>query len=1177
MRPSLLSIAVLLLPAAAWSGPPPSTPPGLQESIRFVQVPERMELPALDLEKVRAEDAKDRAEGKPPRYARLIEVSPVTPSADGVWETLADGTRVWRYRVKADGATSVQPAFTAFHLPEGAALYVHGFDGKRVRGPYTHEHNAGHGELWVPIIEGDRATIELVLEPGVAREAVTLEMTRVLHGYNPFWKRDVGTKDTNSCNVDVACEEADGWRDQIASVALVTVSTSICSGQMVNDTAFSGRPLFLTANHCGLRESNAASVNVYWNFEHPECRDISDSPTPRTQRGDGTMDHAQTGARLLARYRSSDFALLELSRNPEPEWDVYWTGWDRRDQSFSSGTGIHHPRGEEKRISFEDDPLDIVDGSDLIGLPSFNESDARSRSHLEVNDWDLGVTEGGSSGSGLWNGRRLLVGQLHGGASHQCDDQDFDWYGRFWMSWEGGGTVDSSLEPWLDPLGTGDKMQQGRDGACSAPDVGIADNVTGPVAGEPFTLSAGGGGPAVQFLWDVDGDGIMDAEGRDASVRFADAGEREVRLTASNPGQSCGTTVSKTVTVRAAELQVTDVSEPVQLSGDNDGVMEPGERWSLKVTVANTGTARAANPRAVFLRPGAGLESVGPDGFGYTATSSLISSACPFQFVDIADGNAVNFQPVNENFPGEDDGGSGIIELDGFEFYGSDVQAVVMSSNGYLAPSAARNGGDFDNDCPLPARVDGDPSNDPATGHARLAAHHDDLVTNSAFQQRLDPCPRRGAAPGSDGACQVFQWNDVDVLPEEGPFVPLPLAEFDFQAILYEGSSEIVYQYGPDMPTDLSTPTVGIQNNSATRGLTWGCGEAGETVAPVRPAANSAVCFYHPDSQPSAALDQAVANLLTPGAAFKNPGGNRNIPAGGTATATLEFAIDEDAPCGADFTIGLHGVIHDGLFSAGPGGGILSARVGGEEARCDAGIKAASAKADIDFTPGMYFNPARDGHGVDIHTAGDQAFLVWFTYGPDRQPVWYFAQGAYEENQVIADLLRFTDDSRDDPETVGQVIVTFLDEASALFSWTLDGEPGGEAFQYLKAGGEAPPKQPTGHWFPPSQSGWGMTFNAQGDTEFGVVYFYDDQDQPVWALGVKDAPAGQTIDLLQFKGVCPGCDWAPQSDQAAGSLERTFTDAENGTVETDITLGPPLEGDWPRGPVNIRILSDPID
>lgn len=1179
MRPNALLLVVFLLPAAAWAGPPPSTPPGLQESVRFHQVPERLELPALDVAKLRAEDRERAFRREPPRYAVKKAVATISPKANGDWETLADGTRVWRYEIHAKNAVSVQPGFTRFRLPEGAALYAHGNEGKRVRGPYTHEHNARHGELWVPIIEGDRATIELVLEPGVSRDAVQLSMTRVLHGYEPFWKRETRPKATNSCNVDVACPEASGWEDPIASAARMTVVVANravnCSGQMVNDTAYSGRPLFLTANHCQVRESNAPTVNVYWNYEHPECREIGDSPTPRTERStQASLDDVQTGARLLSRYVSSDFTLLELSHDPDPEWGVFWTGWDRRDGAFGQAVGIHHPQGEEKRISFEDNQLDIVDGSVLTegANPPLQPNEAVPRSHFLVNDWDLGVTEHGSSGSGLWNGQQRLVGQLHAGGQHQCNDNDFDYYGRFWRSWEGGGTVDSSLEPWLDPLGTGPEKLDGRDGDCNAPGVAIADNVSGPTAGEAFTLSANGGAGA-RFLWDVDGDGIMDAEGREVSVRFADAGEREVRVTASTPGKACGKTVSKTLTVTAPDLQVANEIEPFEIQGDGDHLMEPGERWGIRIALKNEGGARAVNPRAVFVSADGEADTRGPDGFGYTAAGSRSSPTCAYQFVNIGGTNEVAFNPVDQRFPGNDDGGSDGIPVNNFQFYGESVNAMVMSSNGYLVPSVNRDGGDFDNDCPLPAPVDADFGSNRSIGQARLAAYHDDLVTPRAFQERQDPCQRPGDVPGGSGACQIFQWNNVDVLdPTTYQFPGGPEAfdidRFRFQAILYEGTNEIVYQYGPTAPTTSTTPTVGIQDKRADDGLTWGCADNADSQPPVRPSPNSAVCFFDPKAQPPG-FDPEAVNLLTPALAYSN------IPAGRTKLARLEFEIDADAECGSQFALGLHGVVHDGGFTPGPGT-FFTARVGGENARCDANVKSAAPKADIDFRPGMYFNPARDGHGADIHTGGDQAFLVWFTYGPDRQPVWYLAQGAYRNDQIVADLLRFTEDKANAPEVVGEVIVTFLDETTALFNWTLNGEPGGEVFRFLKFADEPPPNQRTGHWFPPSQAGWGMTFNTQGSIEVGVVYFYDDQGRPVWALGQKDAPNQKIINLDQFKGVCPGCDWTAQSARAAGSLERSFDDARNGTVKTNIGLEAPLEGNWNRGEVPIQILSDPV-
>ncbi|MBD3869039.1 MAG: hypothetical protein IFK94_13025, partial [Acidobacteria bacterium] len=69
-------------------------------------------------------------------------------------------------------------------------------------------------------------------------------------------------------------------------------------------------------------------------------------------------------------------------------------------------------------------------------------------------DWDLGTTEGGSSGSPLYNQDHQVIGQLHGGYA-SCSSQTSDWYGKLSVSWTGGGTNATSLEPWLDHAGTG--------------------------------------------------------------------------------------------------------------------------------------------------------------------------------------------------------------------------------------------------------------------------------------------------------------------------------------------------------------------------------------------------------------------------------------------------------------------------------------------------------------------------------------------------------------------------------------------------------------------------------------------------------------------------------------------------------------------------------------------------
>jgi subtilisin-like proprotein convertase family protein len=108
--------------------------------------------------------------------------------------------------------------------------------------------------------------------------------------------------------------------------------------------------------------------------------------------------------------------------------------------------GIHHPNTDEKRISFEYDPTTTTSylGTAVPG----------NGTHVRVEDWDLGTTEPGSSGSPLFDQNHRVIGQLHGGYA-SCTSQTSDWYGRFSVSWTGGGSPSSRLSDWLDPTGTG--------------------------------------------------------------------------------------------------------------------------------------------------------------------------------------------------------------------------------------------------------------------------------------------------------------------------------------------------------------------------------------------------------------------------------------------------------------------------------------------------------------------------------------------------------------------------------------------------------------------------------------------------------------------------------------------------------------------------------------------------
>ena len=443
---NLLLTAVLVVvatgnAAAASAALPPSALPGAQ-ALESIQ---QMVMPRVDVASLLAEDAVREGAGKPvaPRYAQGLPVT-WTPDNSGTWETLADGSRLWRLRITSPGALSLSLGLAGFDLPAGAELWIHDADGASVQGPYAAANRNAAGGLWTAMVLGEELVAELHLPAGTERGRV-LEISTVNHGYRFFGAR--GTTPFNkqgTCNIDVVCPQGDPWRNQIRSVARITFTTSqgnfLCTAQLVNNTAEDDTPYLLTAQHCIDASAVAPTIVAYWNFQSPTCGALSG----------GSLSQNQSGATFVASWSindGSDFALVELDQAPDPSFNVYFAGWDARDEIPSSVVGIHHPGGDEKAISFEDDPLTITS---LQGDESPGDGN-----YLRVADWDAGTTEGGSSGSCIFDKTTgLCVGTLTAGFA-ACGNDLPDWYGRMQRHFTGNGSPETRLSDWLDPLATG--------------------------------------------------------------------------------------------------------------------------------------------------------------------------------------------------------------------------------------------------------------------------------------------------------------------------------------------------------------------------------------------------------------------------------------------------------------------------------------------------------------------------------------------------------------------------------------------------------------------------------------------------------------------------------------------------------------------------------------------------
>ncbi len=179
--------------------------------------------------------------------------------------------------------------------------------------------------------------------------------------------------------------------------------------QYIND----GTPYFLTANHCINTEAEASTITAYFNYEDASCL-VSSLYTAQSL----------TGASLKTTGESSDFTLLRFNDQVPPAYQPFFSGWDISGTAPLNSVCIHHPEGNKKKISVDNDPA--ISYEDTISWEGGTVTPAGS--HWEVT-FDEGATFSGSSGGPLFNESKRITGQLHGG-------RELDYFGKLSFSWE---------------------------------------------------------------------------------------------------------------------------------------------------------------------------------------------------------------------------------------------------------------------------------------------------------------------------------------------------------------------------------------------------------------------------------------------------------------------------------------------------------------------------------------------------------------------------------------------------------------------------------------------------------------------------------------------------------------------------------------------------------------------
>lgn len=378
------------------------------------------------------------------------------------WTTGPDGSQRAAIRFVASGAAGTRLVLDVSHIDARTKLrfYAQGastatevtgtqvIDALAVNALSKTGANGNH-LYFAPYIEGEDLTMQVELPAGVATSSLQINVPQLSHLFQSPTAAKLTLKINNSgsCEVDVACNS--DWSSTGNSVARLLFSDAstgnsyLCSGTLLNDRANSATPYLLTANHCISTQTVASTLQTFWFYRASAC-------------GSGTLYSGSKtqadGAALLYTSNSSDATFLRL--NSSAPAGVTYSGWSPTLPTVGTSIGgVHHPAGDLQKVSLGATTgyatCSHAAGSDTFSC-AYTTASTNSTTHIRVG-WSSGVTEGGSSGSGLFitnGGSKYLVGMLSGGSSTCANPSGNDAYGRFDLAYTAG------IYQWLDNAST---------------------------------------------------------------------------------------------------------------------------------------------------------------------------------------------------------------------------------------------------------------------------------------------------------------------------------------------------------------------------------------------------------------------------------------------------------------------------------------------------------------------------------------------------------------------------------------------------------------------------------------------------------------------------------------------------------------------------------------------------
>ena len=424
---------------------------------------------------------------KPFRFAQMIDIN-LDIKASSFSKSVGSGT-LYITGIISNNAFSLYPVFTQYNIPTNSSVFIYNPAKSSMHGKFTCKNNNQNEILAIMPIAGDTLIIEY-FEPNNIKTDSKLILGQIGHDYKGVFSylnetRDGSFGQSGDCNVDINCYDGTEWQKEKKSVCRIITGGSLCSGSLINNTNHDARPFFLTANHCINSQALADAMLIVFNYESPVCN----GP-------DGSVEQSLSGGLLRSTTHHLDFSLIELFDSPLPSFNPYFAGWNRSDTVEGGMACIHHPQGDVKKISIDtESPVTDNYGAGY----DFN-------THWLISDWESGTTEGGSSGSPLFDKYHRIIGDLTGGEAN-CTYPVNDYYSKFSEAWDTYSNSDDQLKFWLDPTNTGELFINGYNPyyGQQTPSAEFSPNRTDILQGSTISYTDLSEGNVISWNWTFEG------------------------------------------------------------------------------------------------------------------------------------------------------------------------------------------------------------------------------------------------------------------------------------------------------------------------------------------------------------------------------------------------------------------------------------------------------------------------------------------------------------------------------------------------------------------------------------------------------------------------------------------------------------------------------------------------